>query len=68
MHPELIHQMALERMARLRRDAEQYRRAREIHIRPPQPVRTAIKLGLGACREELERLARRLRATGGLTE
>src|SRR5919197_1809788 len=46
MHPELIHQIALERAARFQRDADRYRRAREAHIRPPQPVRTAIELRL----------------------
>jgi hypothetical protein len=68
MHPELTHQMMLERTARFRRDAERYRQAREARIRPPQPVRTAIKLRLSACRQELERLARRRGAVGRLTE
>ena len=68
MHPELIHQMALERMARFQRNAERYRQAREAHIPPPQPLRTAIVLRLSACREELERLARRRGAAGCSTE
>ena len=68
MHPELVHQMALERTARFQRDAERYRQAREAHIRPPQPVRTAIELLLSICREKLERLARRRVAAGRLTE
>ena len=57
MHPELIQQMALERIARFQRDADRYRQARKAPIRPPQPVRTAIKLRLTAYREHL--LARR---------
>jgi hypothetical protein len=68
MHPELNHQMVLERTARFERDADRYRRAREAHIRPPRPVRTAIKLRLSACREELESLARRRGAAGRATE
>ena len=68
MYPELIHQMVLERTACFQRDADRYRRAREAHIRPPQPVRTAIELRLSACREELERLARRRGAAGRPTE
>ncbi len=68
MYPELIHQMVLERTARFLRDADRYRRAREAHIRSPQPVRTAIELRLSACREELERLARRRGAAGRPTE
>ena len=68
MYPELIHQIVLERTARFQRDADRYRQAREAHIRPPQPVRTAIELRLSACREELERLARRRGATGHSTE
>jgi hypothetical protein len=68
MHPELIHQMVLERTARFRRDAERYRRAREAHIPPPQRVRTAIELRLSGCRKELERLARRRGAVGGSAE
>jgi hypothetical protein len=59
MHPELIHQMALERMDRFQRGADRYRQAREAHIRPPHPVGTAIELQLTACREQLGRLARR---------
>ena len=57
MHPELMHQMALDRMAGFERDARRYRRSREASVRPPQPVRTAIELRLSACRDELERLA-----------
>ena len=68
MYPELIHQMVLERAARFQRDADRYRRTREAHIRPPQPVRTAIELWLSACREELERLAGRRGAAGRSTE
>ena len=68
MYPELIHQMVLDRTARFQRDAERYRQARETHIRPPQPLRTAIELRLIACREELERLARRRGAAGRSTE
>ena len=68
MHPELIHQIVLERTARFQRDADRYRQAREAHIRPPQPVRTAIKLRLSAFREELECLARRRGAAGRSTE
>jgi len=67
MYPELIHQMVLERTARFQRDADRYRQARE-HVRPPQPLRTAIELRLSACREELERLARRRGAAGRPTE
>jgi hypothetical protein len=68
MHPELNHQIVLERTARFQRDADRYRQAREAHNRPPQPVRTAIELRLSACRQELERLARRRMAAGGSTE
>ena len=71
MYPELIHQMVLERTARFQRDADRYRQAweaREAHIPPPQPVRTAIELRLSACREQLERLARRRGAVGRSTE
>jgi hypothetical protein len=68
MHPEVIHQMVLERMARFQRDADRYRQAREVHIRPSRPVRTAIGLRLSACREELEHLARRRGAAGGPAE
>ena len=68
MHPELIHQMVLERTARFQRDADRYRRAREAHMPPPQPVRTVIKRRLSACRQELERLAHRRGATGRLSE
>jgi hypothetical protein len=57
MHPELIRQVAMARVAELRRDAARYRRAREASVYAPQPVRTAIQLRLSACREELERLA-----------
>jgi hypothetical protein len=71
MYPELIRQMVLERTARLQRDADRYRQAREAreaHIPPPRPVRTAIEQRLSACREELERLARRRGAVGRSTE
>jgi hypothetical protein len=68
MHPELIQQMVLDRTARFQRDADRYRQAREAHIPSPQPVRAAIALRLSACREELERLARRRGAVGHSTE
>jgi len=68
MYPELIHQMVLERTARFQRDADRYRQAREARVPPPQPVRTAIKRRLSACREEVERLARRRGAVGRSTE
>jgi hypothetical protein len=68
MHPELIHQMVLERTARFQRDADRHRRAREAFIRPPRPVRTTIELRLRACREELEYLVRRRGAAGRPTE
>jgi hypothetical protein len=64
MYPELIHQMVLERTARYQRDADRHRRAREAHMPRSEPVRTAIALRLSACREELERLARRRGAAG----
>ena len=57
MHPEFLRQIALDRGAALRRDASNYRRAREASVRPPQSVRAAIELRLSACRDELERLA-----------
>jgi hypothetical protein len=57
MHPELTHQIVLDKMAGFQRDARRYRRAREASSRPPQPVRTAIQLRLSACRDEIERLA-----------
>jgi len=57
MHPELIRQVAMARMADFQRDAARYRRARAASERPPQPVRTAIQLRLSDCRDELERLA-----------
>ena len=57
MHPQLNHEMALERIAGFQRDARRYRLAREASTHAPQPVRTAIQLRLSACREELERLA-----------
>jgi hypothetical protein len=68
MYPDLIHQMLLERTARFQRDADRYRQAREARIPPRQPVRTAIELLLSACRQELERLARRRGAVGRSTE
>ncbi|HEU5215423.1 MAG TPA: hypothetical protein VFU30_07775 [Gaiellaceae bacterium] len=67
MHPELIHQMVLERTASFQRDAERYRRAREARVPRPQPMWTAIELRLSACRDELERLARRRGAAGRTT-
>ena len=57
MHPELMRQVAMSKVAGFQRDAVRYRRAREGYARPPQTVRTAIELRLSACREELERLA-----------
>jgi hypothetical protein len=57
MHPELMRQVAMSRMADFNRSAVRYRRARQASIHPAQPVRTAIQLRLSACREELERLA-----------
>jgi len=68
MYPELIHQIVLERTARFQRDADRYRQAREARIPPPRPARTAIELRLSACRQELERLARRRGAVGRSTE
>ncbi|HZT85548.1 MAG TPA: hypothetical protein VE984_09035 [Gaiellaceae bacterium] len=56
MHPELMRQVAMARIADLQREAVQRRRASAIPS-PAQPVRTAIQLRLSACREELERLA-----------
>ena len=67
MHPELIQQMALERTARFRRAADRYRQAREIHMPPREPVRTAIELRLRTYREEFERLIRRRGAAGPST-
>jgi hypothetical protein len=57
MHPELLRQVAMARIADFQRDAVRYRRARAFSTGPPQAVRTAIQLRLSACREELERLA-----------
>jgi len=57
VHPVLQHQIALERMASLHRQAAAYRRARAAAAHPPQPVRASIQLRLSRCREELERLA-----------
>jgi hypothetical protein len=57
MHPELMRQVAMARMADFQRDAVRYRRTRAASTHPPQPVRTAIQLRLSACRDELERLA-----------
>ena len=68
MHPELIQQIVLERTARFQRDADRYRQAREAHVRPAQPVRTAIELRLSACRKELESLTRRRGVAGRSTE
>ena len=68
MYHELIHQMVLERTDRFQRDANRHRQALEAHIPPAQPVRTAIELRLSACREKLERLARRRGGVGRSTE
>lgn len=57
MHPELMREVAVARMASFRSDAARYRRARAASVHPPQPVRTEIQLRLSACRDELERLA-----------
>jgi hypothetical protein len=57
MHPELMRQVAMARMADIQRDAVRYRRAHQASVRPARPVKTAIQLRLSACREELERLA-----------
>jgi hypothetical protein len=57
MHPELMRQVAMSRMADFNRNAVRYRQAHEDRVRRSQPVRTAIELRLSACREELERLA-----------
>jgi len=50
MHPELLRQIAVARMADFRRDAVRYRRAREASFHPPQPVRKSIELRLSKCR------------------
>ena len=57
MHPELMRQVAMARMADLHRDARRYRRARATSTHASQPVRTAIQLRLSECLDELERLA-----------
>jgi len=57
MHPELLRQVAMARVADFQRDAARYRRGRAASACPVQPVRTAIELRLSACRDELERLA-----------
>ena len=57
MHPELIRQVAMARMADFQRDAVRERRARQASTRRTHAVSTAIELRLSACREELERLA-----------
>lgn len=57
MHPELIRQVAMARMADRQRDAARYRKARQAAYHPPQVVRKSIELRLSKCREELERLA-----------
>ena len=57
MHPELMRQVAMARVADLNRDARRYRRARASALHAPQPVRTAIQLRLSHCLDELERLA-----------
>jgi hypothetical protein len=57
MHPVLMREIAIAKMADRHRDAARYRKARHGRDRPRQSVRTAIELRLSACREELERLA-----------
>jgi len=57
MHPVLMHQMVVAKMADRNRDAVRYRQAHHNRARSAQLVRTAIELRLSACREELERLA-----------
>jgi hypothetical protein len=60
MHPELMRQVAMARMADLQRDARnarRYRRARAASAHPYHPVRIAIQLRLSECLDELERLA-----------
>jgi hypothetical protein len=57
MHPVLMHQMVVAKMADRNRDAVRYRQSHQDRSRPSRPVRTAIELRLSACREELERLA-----------
>jgi glutathione S-transferase len=57
MHPELMRQVAMARIADTQRNAARYRRAKKATARPAWPVKTAIELRLSACREELERLA-----------
>ena len=42
MHPELLRQVAVARMADFRRDAARYRRARKASFHAPQPVRKSI--------------------------
>ena len=46
IHPELLRQVAVARMADLRRDAVRYRRARKASFHAPQPVRKSIELRL----------------------
>lgn len=57
MHPVLMHQMVVAKMADRNRDAVRYRESHQKRARSSQPVRAAIELRLSACREELERLA-----------
>jgi hypothetical protein len=57
MHPAFHQQIALDRIASLRGEAERHRLARAASARSPKPVRSAIQLRLSACRDELERLA-----------
>jgi hypothetical protein len=57
MHPELMRQVAMSRMADFNESAARYRRAHQDRPRQSHVVRTAIELRLSACREELERLA-----------
>src|SRR6188472_996472 len=61
MHPELMRQVAMTRVADFQRNAVRYRRVREAmrgsSVSPRQSVRSAIELRVSACRDELERLA-----------
>jgi hypothetical protein len=57
MHPELMRQVAMARMADLQRDARRYRRVRAASAHPYHPVRMSIQLRLSECLDELERLA-----------
>jgi hypothetical protein len=61
MHPELMRQVALARVADFTHQAARYRRVRaamrEASVAPRPSVRAAIELRVSACRDELERLA-----------